>query len=159
MINKHTHTHKRTHTHCFVFYPASILLCYPSFTNISLLFLRHLFHLRVNPILKDNTSIRSVRSCDSVVSLQALSLHCRKREGVLCVCMIAYTCKCVCVCIPHTVLVLSVSKLVRWAAQCTGGDRLAPNESIWNRLREALCARACACTSVFSRQVGVCCIY
>lgn len=52
---------------------------------------------------------------------------------------------CVCVCLfPAQLLSIVMSKLIRWVFQCTGGDRLAPNESIWDCLK----VRVSVCMSV-----------
>lgn len=59
-----------------------------------------------------------------------------------------YLSDCGCVYSLCTPCPLSVSEPVRWALQCTGGDRLAPNESIWDRLGEVcLCFTVSVCVS------------
>lgn len=56
---------------------------------------------------------------------------------------------CVCVCLfPAQLLSIVMSKLIRWVFQCTGGDRLAPNESIWDCLKVRV--SVCMCERVFS---------
>lgn len=79
-------------------------------------------------------------------------------------CMITCTCLCVCVSV-YSLLSscpLSVSQSVHWAFQCTGGDRLAPNESIWDRLGEvcvSLCVVGHETECVLSPQLISLCAY
>lgn len=100
--------------------------------------------------------------CVSVLCAHACVSTCMHDSLHLCVCVCVSVCVHVCVYSLHSSCPLSVSKPVRWASQCTGGDRLAPNESIWDCLGEVcvllrLCLWQCKC--VFSQWVCVCCIY
>lgn len=69
-------------------------------------------------------------------------------------CVCDSVCGCVCGCVPayslHASCPLSVSQPLHWAFRCTGGDRPAPNESIWERLGEAA---ACVCVRVCEARV------
>lgn len=100
------------------------------------LFIQSLYEL----VILELESFSCLYLLPRVYTMCLVSLH-----DILHLCYVCVRgCTRMCVYSLHSSRPLSVSKPIHWAFQCTGGDRLAPNESIWDCLGEAG-ASVCMC--------------